>query len=535
MSGSPASTIRFNDVTSRSGITYHWSVAKRPMRIIDAIGGGCAFVDYDCDGWLDILLVGPSRVALFHNERNGHFREVTDAAGMGNLKGVWMGCACGDVDGDGRPDILLTGYRRLALLRNEPGGKFTDVTIAMGLDPGNRMHWGLSAGFMDLDGGGWPSLVLTNYVDYGPAAEQYCEIRPGIRSGCPPNHYRPEYAEIWRNFGGKRFKDVSRECGIWPLHGNSMTVAFADTGASGRVDFYIGNDGKPAELIRNLGQMRFRNVGRESGAAYNNMGHAIAAMGADWGDYDRDGRPDLAITAFSDEPFSLLHNAGHGILEYASDQTGIMGATYTSLGFGAKWLDMDNDGWMDIAFSNGHVYDNADLLYPGTSFRQPIMLFHNVDGSGGRHFVDECPHQETDVNRSLLGRGLAAGDYDNDGRVDLLVVDYEGSPLLLHNISTSGNHWITIELRGEGHNRLAYGAKVEARSSNLSGMWSSMVSPAGSFLSSSDSRVHFGLGRTAVLDELRIRWPNGRVQEMKNVKADRFVRIQEPPPDHRLP
>jgi hypothetical protein len=312
--------------------------------------------------------------------------------------------------------------------------------------------------------------------------------------------------------------------------GKALVVAFADVDADGRVDFYIGNDGTPAELMHNQGGMRFRNVGAESGTAYGPQGDAIAAMGADWGDYDRDGRADLTVTAFSDEPYSLLRNLGEGVFEEAAAATGIADATLHPLGFGAKWVDVDNDGWLDIVFANGHVYDNVDRINPSSTFRQPLQLFHNRQGGGsgggGRRFVDIAPALRGPFVRPIVGRGSAVGDIDNDGRPDLLVVDYEGPPLLLHNQSKNENHWILLDVRGSGANRFAYGARVVARAGNHT--WTGQVSPASSYLSSSDPRVHLGLGTVTRLDTITIFWPSGPRQVLNNVPVDRILRVNEP-------
>ncbi len=492
------------------------------------MGGGCAFLDYDNDGWQDILLISNSQIALYHNEKNGRFTDVSATAGFVNLRGYWMGCAVGDIDGDGFPDILLTGYHRLALLHNVSGRWFEDWTTRSGLDSNNHEHWGLSAGFMDLDGSGNLSLVLTNYVSYGPGEPQFCEIHPGIRSGCPPTSYRPQFPELWWNKGRGKFNNISESCGMKPLHGQAMSVAFTDIDSDGRMDFYIGNDGKPAELIRNLGRMRFENIGEKSGVAYNSMGHAIAAMGADWGDYDRDGKPDLAITAFSDEPYSLWRNLGGGQFDYATDSAQLLGPTYGALGFGAKWADFDNDGWPDIAFANGHVYDNSPDLYPSTTFRQPLMLFHNVSSKTVRGFTDITPYMTPGVREPIVGRGLAAGDFDNDGRVDLLAVDFEGAPMLLHNTSSASNHWVTLDLRQETGNRFAYGAKATVYLN--SGVMTQFVSPASSFLSSSDPRLHFGLGRESRIKRIELRWPDGLRQVIAECQIDRIVTVVKDKP-----
>jgi hypothetical protein len=302
-----------------------------------------------------------------------------------------------------------------------------------------------------------------------------------------------------------------------------MVLAFGDPNGDGFPDFFVGNDGRPSDLMLSEGGLRFRNAAEESGVAYGSIdGEPISAMSADWGDYDRDGRPDLFVTAFSNQPYSLLRATDAGKFVHMGDTTGITAATFKPLGFGAKWLDMDNDGWLDLAVANGHVHDNTEQIDPTTAYREPMMLLRN---DRGRRFVDLLDKMEAAVRLPIVGRGLATGDFDNDGRVDVLVVDYEGKPLLLHNEDRNANHWITLSLIG-ARNRTAYGARVTARAGDQ--VWTGMVSPASSFLSSSDPRLHFGLGSVSTLDSVTVEWPSGRRQELARVATDRFLELREP-------
>jgi len=520
--------IRFIDIAEKSGIAYIYPKQPRPLRNLEAFGCGCAALDYDDDGWMDILLVTAPHPILYHNRGDGTFEDVTVTSGLAQLKGDWKGCAAADFDSDGKMDLMLLGYRRRALLRNVDGPRFVDVTKGSGLEPSNRNHWGTSAGFMDLDGSGNLSLVLLNYVIFGPKEPQYCEMMPGVKTGCPPATYEPEFPELWKNDGAGRFTDITASSGLKAAHGKSLVVAFADMDDDGKIDFYIGNDGTPAELMRNLGHLKFRNIGKASGAATGEAGSAVAAMGADWGDFDRDGRPDLAVSAFSNESYLLLRNAGHGLFEHFETAAGIAGPTLKPLGFGTKWLDFDNDGWPDLIFVNGHVYDISERIDPNTHFYQPIMLFHNVADHYdvmARRFVDLTPTMSGRVAEPILGRGLATADFDNDGRMDALAIDYEGHPLLLHNESQTPNHWVGLDLRGIGRNRFAYGAIVTARSG--AEVWTGIVSPASSYLSSSDPRIHFGLGPVSKLESVSIRWPDGRKQEVHDVVVDKMNRVEE--------
>jgi hypothetical protein len=453
----PGHGVRMENAADQMGLQFRWEKQPRPMRSVEAFGSGCAFLDYDDDGFQDVLLVSSDRIALYRNGEGKRFEDVTEATGLKVEKGYWTGCAAGDYDGDGWLDLLLTGYQRLALLHNEGGKRWIDVTTRAGLDPHNRKHWGSSAGFMDLDANGTLDLVLLNYVIFGPQTKQYCEFVEGIRSGCPPSTYDPEYAELWQNAGPGRFREVTGPSGLRNTHGKALVVAFTDLDEDGTID----------------------------------------------------------------EPYSLLRNAGDLLMEHQGDETGLTGATFKPLGFGTKWLDVDNDGWADLMFANGHVYDNTDVIDPLTTLRQPLMLFHNRAGKELHDLAPELPA----LAAPILGRGLATGDFDNDGRIDALAVDFEGAPVLLHNQSQTKNHWLKLDLRGTGGNRFSYGARIRLTTGGQH--WSGQVSPASSYLSSSDPRAHFGLGTVSTIDEITVLWPSGRKSTLRGVDVDQILRIEE--------
>ena len=516
-----ASGIRFSDTAEEAGLRFQWnSKPTRPLRIIDALGVGCAFFDLDNDGDQDVLLVSEPSCGLFLNDGQGRFKEITAAAGLDTTKGAWKACAIGDYDGDGWLDLLLSGYRCLALLRNQGGTRFSDATRAMGLDPRNGNQWGTSAGFMDLDRDGDLDLVVQNYVVWGPQVRQLCEFN-GVKMGCPPKHYQPEKPRLYRNDGGK-YTDVSRAGGLDDTTGVGLVVGFDDANDDGKMDFYLGNDAVPADFMQNSGGMKFRNVALMNGTAYAENAQPLAAMGVDFADYDRDGRLDFSATAFSEASYALFHNEGHGVFTDISTRVDLAGPTFLSLGFGVKFVDVDNDAWPDLFYVNGHVYDAVNSTNPQLEFRQPSMLFHNEQG---KHFTDLAPSLGGDLVRPIVGRGSATGDVDNDGRMDLLVVDYEGKPLLLRNQSTNTSHWLKLDLRGSRKNRFAYGAHVTMRSG--SDVWVGEVSPVSSYLSSSDPRLHFGLGTVSHVDSVTVRWPEGRVEEFPIDGVDRIVTIRE--------
>lgn len=513
--------VAFRDDAAAIGLNYVWPVQQRPMKSPDSFGSGCAFFDYDQDGWQDVLTVGDPHPSLYHNQGGKSFVDVTEASGLKVANGNWNGCAVGDYDDDGALDVLITGLHCLILFRNLGGGRFEDATVAAGLDPGNRGHWGASAGFMELDGDGDLDLVILNYCVWNDQVRQHCELSPGVLSGCPPSEYEPEFGEVWRNLGKGRFEFVLQGTDMDQTGGKALVIAFSDIDNDGFMDFYIGNDGEEADFLHNLGDLRFRNTGNVNGLAMHNF-EVMAAMGCDWGDYDRDGLLDLCVSGFSSQSYAIFRNLGDKLFDSVSKDTGIAGPTYLPLGFGAKWMDMDNDGWVDLTFVNGHVYEGTAQVEKGTTYRQPVMLFHNQKG---RTFRDLVPLLGADVARPLVGRGSATGDFDNDGRLDLMAVDHEGPLMLLHNLTETDNHWIKLDLRSTGPNHFAYGARVTAQAGNQK--WINEVSPATSHLSSSDPRIHWGLGPCERLETIAIRWPSGQVETLHDVAGDRILTIHE--------
>ena len=516
--------ISFADVTRERGISFAWPQQPRPMRTPEAFGCGCAMFDYDNDGWLDVLLVAEPHPILYRNEYGQRFADVTSQTRLSNCYADdWIGCAVGDYDGDGWLDVLLTGFHRLTLLHNAGGNRFEDLTEQAGLDPSNHEHWGSSAGWMDLDSDGDLDLVILNYVVFGPESKQYCELSSGVFSGCPPTEYVPEFGEVWQNNGQRGFDLVDGESsGMNSTNGIALVLAFTDYDNDDRMDFYIGNDGTRAELMHNLGGMKFENLGEMSGLSASQNGVPLAAMGADWADFNRDGRLDLTVTNFQKKGFAVFRNEPGGFFLEVGRLTGVASATYNRLGFGAKWIDMDNDRWPDICYANGHVYDNVADAEEGAEFRQPIMLFRNLQG---KRFVDLAPVLDGDLSRRIVGRGSAAGDFNNDGHTDLLIVDFEGSPMLLENRSRTPYHWLSLDLRSAAPNVFAYGARATGFAGDE--VWVAEISPASSYLSSSDPRIHWGLGAFKRLEKLVIRWPSGEEQVFEDLAGDRFLRITE--------
>jgi hypothetical protein len=515
---------RFEDLAAHAGLRFHWGHGgKSPLTNLESFGCGCAFWDYDDDGWLDILLVGEPKCAAYHNEPDGkggrRFVDVTSRLGLDRITGPWKGCAIGDYDNDGWPDVFLSGYHTGALLRNDRGRRLVDVTRAAHI---RHRGWGSSAGFADYDGDGHLDLFVGNYLKFGPESLQHCRFRGGAMGGCPPQVYPAERGVLYHNRGDGTFEDATRAAGMADSGGKTMAIGWCDFDDDGRADLYLANDGVPGDLYRNEGG-HFTNVGILSGTAFGAKHLAQAGMGVDWADYDRDGRMDLVVTAFSDEPYSLYHNQGL-FFDNVSEELGIGRVTFKPLGFGCRFVDVDNDGWPDLVFANGHVYDQSAKIDPETPYREPLILMRNEQG---RMFADVSGEAGPAFHRPIVGRGLASGDFDNDGRVDLLVVDYEGTPLLLHNCTETRNHALRLRLlasAGSG-NRFAYGARVWVESRR--GRQVCDLTPVASYLSSSDARVHVGLGELTAVERVVVRWPGGARETFPAPPVDREVTLVE--------
>jgi hypothetical protein len=504
----PSPPPRFEEVAAASGLKFRWGHQGRTaLTNLQSFGYGAAFFDYDGDGWLDVLLVGEPRSGLFRNTpgpTGRRFVDVSAASGVASVRGPWKGCTVGDWDDDADLDVVLTGYHTLAMLRSD-GGRFTDVTAATGI---RHRGWASSAGFADYDGDGDLDLYVGNYVVFGPKSIQHCRLDNGVMGGCPPQVYPAERGVLYRNDGESRFTDVTAEAGLGKSSGKTLAIGWCDYDDDGDPDLYLANDGTPGNLFRNDGG-RFTDVGYVSGTALGVKMTAQAGMGVDWADYNRDGLFDLVVTAFADESFSLYRGADGGSFDNVSMETGVAQPTEKSLGFGCRMVDLDNDGWPDLVFSNGHVYDQAAAMDAASPWRQKLILMR---GQGGKSFANVSSEAGGAFQKPIVGRGLAAGDYDNDGKTDLLVVDMEGSPLLLHNATPSENRVVRLRLVDDRNprNRHAYGARVTLTTS--SGTRLAEVTPVSSYLSASDPRLYFALAAGEEPRGLTVRWPGGETE-----------------------
>ena len=517
----PALPPIFVDAGKEAGLVYRWDIpGKRPLNILQTIGNGCAFLDYDNDGNLDILLIGP-RLALYRGDGKGHFTDVTHALGIDALQGHFLGCAIGDYDNDGFDDIYLSAYQGGMLLHNEKGHRFRNITRSAGL---TAQPWGSSATFFDADGDGKLDLYIGNYVDFGPnTSPQLCNSR-GVMTGCGPTDYKALRGVLYHNLGGGRFQDVT---GAWRLdqaHGRTLGVAAAPFGSPPHISLALSNDETPGDLMR-IQHTAAEDIGTLSGMS--TAGRSVyGGMGIDWGDYDNDGLLDMAIATYQNQGKLIFRNQGDTFVIQDTAALGML-SSLAYVAFGIKWLDYDNDGWLDLIFANGHVQDNTDKInsvgpLAGITYRQPTFLYHNrQDG----RFEDFSARLGAGAERRIVGRGLATGDYDNDGKMDVLVVDSEGSPLLLHNVIPAAGNWLLIRLEGRKCNRDGYGAMVTVEAEGRKR--TRHCHADGSYLSSSDKRVHFGLGTAAKIDRLEVLWPDGHQDVFLNVPANQILTLRE--------
>jgi enediyne biosynthesis protein E4 len=526
---STESSISFRDVTSEAGIT--WKRANGAFGeywLPETMGGGGAFFDYDNDGYLDILLVNGDRwpghsagarprLALYRNDGAGSFRDVTRAVGADiSLQG--MGVAVGDYDGDGWDDLYITAVGGNSLLRNVRGTRFVDETDRSGV---RAKGWGTSAAWLDYDRDGLLDLFVCNYVKWTPETDIFCGTK-GYKSYCRPQEYPGQSCLLFRNRGSGKFEDVTKQAGVWTETAKALGVCVLDLEDDGDPDLVVANDMEPNFVFRNDGRGKFQEVGFASGISVDESGRSRAGMGIDSADFLADGSQGLAIGNFSYEGVAFYPLVGRQPYAERSKQTGLYAPSYPYVTFGLTFGDFDNDCLPDICITNGHIEDSVARTSPGQTHAQPCVLYRNV---GGGKFADASAAAGDAVTRPVVGRGLCRGDYDNDGRLDLLLIPNVGPPRLLHNESETANHWLVMALTATTCNRNAYGARVTVEAGGTK--QTAWCRSGSSYLSANDRRLHFGLGSAAKADRITVRWPNGAAQELKDVTADRVVQIVE--------
>lgn len=497
----------------------------------ETTGAGCAFLDYDNDGWMDIYLVNsgkcdfydpqpPLRNALYKNNRDGTFTDVTEPAGVrGN--GYGMGAAVGDYNGDGYPDLYVTQYERCILYRNDGNGTFSDVTEEAGVAaPG----WASSAVWFDYDNDGKLDLFVCRFGNSGKSENKYCEnAETGERSYCIPTVYPRVRSWLFHNNGDGTFRDVSEESGIAKSLGKAWGVVATDVNNDGWMDLFVANDTVENFLFLNKKNGKFTDIGLESGVAFSQEGRPRSGMGVDSADFDQDGWQDLFVTNVDHEMYSIYKNNHDLTFDDVTGPMGIGRVTRLMSGWGLKFFDYDNDGNVDLFVVNGHPDDKIEQHLSRVMYKEPLLLFHNT----GHQFENVSASAGPAFAQSLAGRGLAIGDFDNDGAVDALVTANGGAPLLLRNVSAQGNHWLGVRLIGKKANPDAVGARIAWQAGDLKR--NRLKVGGGSYLSSHDPREVLGIGPRKKIDKLEVHWPlpSRRVDTFTELPIDRYITVVE--------
>lgn len=532
-SSSPAkgstATFRFADVTEKAGIRWTRTDGAYGGKLFpEAEGGGGAFIDYDNDGYLDILLINGDwwpghplpgarpTLALYHNNHDGTFTDVTEKMGL-KISMQGMGVAVGDYDNDGYDDLLITGVGGNRLFHNEKGKRFVDVTAKSGVGGDG---WSTSAAWFDYDGDGKLDLFVCHYCKWTQATDVRCGGE--VKIYCTPEAYPGEPSRLYHNEGGGKFRDVTQEVGMWDKRGKSLGVVVTDFDDDGRPDLIIANDSEPTLAYRNATSAklaRFQEVAAESGLALGENGRPRNGMGIDAADDRNMGNLGVLVGNFSYQGAGLHHQMGAGMFVDEAQQSGIQQPSLPYVTFGALFADMDNDGWKDILLCNGHTDDMTERSLPNQHVLQPTQLFANLhNGKYSEIMGSGLPQQ-------LVGRGMAVADFDNDGRLDLLLIQNVGAPHLMHNETAGGNHWVTLRFTGTKSNRDGYGAQVLLTAGGI--RQTDMVRSGSSYCSASDRRLHFGIGSATRIDSLEVRWPSGQIDKFYALDVDRFWQLTE--------
>lgn len=525
--------LTFVDVVPAAGITFRHDNAASPEKyLIETMGSGCGWIDYDQDGLLDLYLVNggatkvyrpghPLRSALYRNDGDGTFTDVTEKAGVAAEGLFGMGVAVGDYDNDGYPDLYVLGYGRSILYHNNGNGTFTDVTEKTGV--ANKGKWASSGAWFDYNHDGKLDLAIANYVDWTPENNIWCgEHRPGYRGYCHPDVYHGQTPTLYRNNGDGTFSDVSKPSRIGLKPGNGLGIVTFDYDNDGWQDVFIANDSMPNALYHNNHDGTFTEVGFASGTAVSAEGMSEAGMGVDAADTTGRGLMDLFVTHLDYEQARLYHNNGDGTFDDATFRVGLGYATFHFSGFGTCFVDYDNDGAQDIFVANGNLLDNIQLYHADVTYAEPKLMFRNL---GQGRFRDVSAKLGPDFVRHRVSRGAAVGDFDNDGDLDILINNNGEAPQLLRNDGGNKNAWLGILLVGTKSNRDGVGARVKITSGKL--VLFGQKKGGMSYQSAQDPRLHFGLGPRRKIDSLEVRWPSGEVTRLKDLDVNRFITIRE--------
>jgi len=532
----PDSAPKLKDITASTGIHFEHLSSPEQRYIVESMSGGVVLFDYDGDGWLDIYFTNAPSVAmalagkkaksaLYHNNHDGTFTDVTDKAGLGYP--CWaMGATVADVTNDGRPDLLVSCFGGVVLYHNNGDGTFTDVTAKSGLS--HDTGWATGVAFGDYDGDGFPDLFVPHYVDlnlndlpqFGSA--KTCQYH-AIAVQCGPRGLKGSPDTLYHNNGDGTFSEVATQAGVNdPQHYFGLGAVWTDFDNDGKLDLFVANDGEANFLYRNLGDGHFKEIAADAGVAFSEDGLEQANMGLAVGDFENKGRMSIAISHFSDEYMALYRNDGEMNFTDVSRSAGIARATQPYVGWGDAFVDLDNSGWQDLVLVNGHVYPQVDNAKLGIHYREPGLVFLNAHNGT---FLESTAKVGEALTTPQVSRGLAAGDLFNRGALDIVVENLTGGPQILSSVPDPAHYWIGIQLEGAPRNRLALNARVRVTVNGVTQLGE--VRSGGSYLSQSDLRLHFGLGTAKSIDTLEVQWPGGAAQVFHGIAGDKFYHLKQ--------
>lgn len=532
-----AGPITFDEIALQSGVRFvsdnsATALKKQPEGLV----AGIAVFDYDDDGFQDLYFVngagmpslekeGPKHSnRLFHNNGNLTFTDVTEKAGVAGA-GYGIGVAAGDYDNDCKPDLYVANVNGNQLFHNNGNGTFTDVTEKAGVPGGayeGKKMWSVAAAWVDYNNDGRLDLFVSNYCQWDPAAEPSCKAN-GQSVYCSPRHYKPLPHTLYRNNGNGTFTDVSAEAGLAQQLGRGMGVAIADYDGDGFTDIFVANDDAPFQLFHNLGGKRFEEIAGNVGVQFSENGNVISGMGVDFRDVSNKGLPSLWVTAIEKETFPLFVNVGRGQFADKTASSGLSIETFEMSGWSNAIFDFDNDGWKDLVVARSNVQDNISMYSP-RQYGEPMALFRNL---GNGRFQNTSASAGRTFQQGAAHRGLAVGDLDNDGRLDLVVSVLAGQAKVFHNVTAGTNHWLLLKLVGTKSNRMGIGARIKVTTATGATLFNHVTTSTG-YACSSDARAHFGLGAAEAAKEIEVLWPSGVRQVVRDVKPDRVLTLTEP-------